>query len=268
MDTQNQPPDLTLQLPRDVYHLVVFTLRGLLPPPETDTPEAEARRDRAAIARVRLDAAVQQRGGPPRRPQRRSRHLRDGLPPSGPGLSRHNAQAVSTERKAQSARSMLLRLQAERRKREADNATADKAAWSEHCAIGLMADALGHASPGRTPNHRHRRPPQPPEEPVPDPVAEADRYAVIYPQRAARIRALGLPQPCDFGPPPPELVDAIVTGTGPTLRALECLVSPTGTRDIDETSSRRATVRAQNIVLACRDVLPNPARRGALMPHA
>jgi hypothetical protein len=57
---------------------------------------------------------------------------------------------------------------------------------------------------------------------VPDLVAEADRYAVIYPQRAARIRSLGgLPQPCDFGPPPPELVDAIVTGTSPTLRALE-----------------------------------------------
>ena len=37
-----------------------------------------------------------------------------------------------------------------------------------------------------------------------------------------RIRSLGgLPQPCDFGPPPPELVDAIVTGTSPTLRALE-----------------------------------------------
>lgn len=33
---------------------------------------------------------------------------------------RGNAQAVSTERKAQSARAMLLRLQAERRKREAD----------------------------------------------------------------------------------------------------------------------------------------------------
>ena len=52
METQSQPPDLSLQLPRDVYHVVVYTLRGLLPPPEADTPEAEARRDRAAIARV------------------------------------------------------------------------------------------------------------------------------------------------------------------------------------------------------------------------
>jgi hypothetical protein len=75
--------------------------------------------------------------------------------------------------------------------------------------------------PRRRRNHRrHRRPPR--NRPRNPWVAEADRYAVIYPQRAARIRALGgLPQPCDFGPPPPELVDAIVTGTSPTLRALE-----------------------------------------------
>ena len=47
-------------------------------------------------------------------------------------------------------------------------------------------------------------------------------YAVIHPRRAARIRALGgLPEPCDFGPPEPELVRAIVTGTSPTLRALD-----------------------------------------------
>ena len=44
----------------------------------------------------------------------------------------------------------------------------------------------------------------------------------MYPRRAACIRALGgLPQPCDFGPPSPELVHAIVTGTSPTLLALD-----------------------------------------------
>jgi hypothetical protein len=59
---------------------------------------------------------------------------------------------------------------------------------------------------------------------VPDLVVEADQYAIIHPRRAARIRAIGgLPQPCDFGPPPPELVHAVVTGTTPTLRALEKL---------------------------------------------
>ena len=53
-------------------------------------------------------------------------------------------------------------------------------------------------------------------------TSEADLYAIMYPRRAASIRALGgLPQPCDFGPPSPELVHAIVTGTSPTLLALD-----------------------------------------------
>ncbi len=230
MDTQNPPPDLSLQLPRDVYHLVVHTLRGLLPPPETDTPEAEARRDRAAIAQVA--SMLPANGEEAHLAARCAAHATYGMDclrqardyrgdPSF--FLKCNAQAASMEGKAQSARSLLLRLQAERRKREADSAATDRAAWSEHCAVGLMADALGHASPDAAPEPPSPQPePRPPEDPVPDPVAEADRYAIIYPQRAARIRALGgLPQPCDFGPPPPELVDAIVTGTSPTLRALK-----------------------------------------------
>jgi len=55
--------------------------------------------------------------------------------------------------------------------------------------------------------------PPPPEpaaatdEPQPDIAAEAQRYAVIYPVRAARIRAArGLPPDLDFGPPEPALV--------------------------------------------------------------
>jgi hypothetical protein len=53
-------------------------------------------------------------------------------------------------------------------------------------------------------------------------AAEADQYAVIYPQRAAQIRALGgLPEPCRFGPPSDGLVHAMVTGTSPTLRVLD-----------------------------------------------
>jgi hypothetical protein len=212
--------------------VVVYTLRGLLPPPETDTPEAEARRDRAAIARVAsMLPANDEEADLASRCVAHAAYAMDCLRLArGYRATDHayflkcTAQAASTERKAQSARSLLLRLQAERRKRQADNAAADQDAWTEHCAIGMMADALGVASPEAPPEPSPPPPPapEPAEEPVPDPVAEADRYAVIYPQRAARIRALGgLPQPCDFGPPPPELVDAIVTGTSPTLRALE-----------------------------------------------
>ena len=51
---------------------------------------------------------------------------------------------------------------------------------------------------------------------------EAEQYAAIYPDRAALIRAHGgLPARLDFGAPEPELVDALVRGTSPLLRALD-----------------------------------------------
>ena len=51
---------------------------------------------------------------------------------------------------------------------------------------------------------------------------EADRYAVMYPDRAVRIRAAGgLPADLDFGAREPELVPDIVHGTSPILLALD-----------------------------------------------
>ena len=47
-----QEPDLTLQLPRDMYYHLVHTLRTSLPPPISDTPEDHVRRDNAAIAQA------------------------------------------------------------------------------------------------------------------------------------------------------------------------------------------------------------------------
>ena len=46
------PPQPDLQLPFEIYHQLVHTLRATLPPPITDTPEELARRDRTAIAQV------------------------------------------------------------------------------------------------------------------------------------------------------------------------------------------------------------------------
>jgi hypothetical protein len=54
----------------------------------------------------------------------------------------------------------------------------------------------------------------------------------MYPRRAALIRSLGgLPEPCDFGPPEPELVHAIVTGTSPHLRELDIPAEAEATAD-------------------------------------
>jgi hypothetical protein len=134
------------------------------------------------------------------------------------------AQSAAMMRQARGARALLLRIQAARQKREADGVATGKAAWIEYCAVGLMADALGREPPVAEP------PPEPPLPPEPDPepddrfrlLTEAEQYALIYPRRAALIRALGgLPDRCDFGPPAPALVAAIVAGTCPRLRALD-----------------------------------------------
>ena len=131
-------------------------------------------------------------------------------------------------RQSRGALSLLLRVQAVRQKREADAAATHAAAWTEHCAIGLMADALGRPNaPAAAP-----APPPPPPEPEPEDkfasLSEADQYAILYPRRAALIRRHGgLPPDCDFGPPEPDLERAIATGTSPILRALDAQAEAT-----------------------------------------
>ena len=226
------PPDLTLLLPRDVYYHLIHTLCASLPPPITDTQEARAARDNAAIADVasmlpanadeaKLAALYVAASAQAFDSMRLAHeHRADAIL-----AKKCAAQADSMMRQSRGFRSLLMRVQAQRQKREADSTALEKAAWIEHCAIGLMADALGRPQPAPI-----AEPPPPdaaptPEEETPppsDPLAEADQYAIIYPRRAALIRSLGgLPPNCDFGAPAPELVHAIVTGTSPTLHALD-----------------------------------------------
>lgn len=95
-------------------------------------------------------------------------------------------------RQARAIRSLLLRVQAERSKREADSVAP------------------------RTPIEE----PPPEEKPAAstaDILAEAERYALSH--HAALIRTLGcLPDRLNCGPPPPELVRVIATGNNPVLR--------------------------------------------------
>ena len=61
-----------------------------------------------------------------------------------------------------------------------------------------------------------------PEVPAQASLTEAEQDAAIYPDRAALIRATGgLPATLNFGPPEPDLVEALVNGTSPILRALD-----------------------------------------------
>lgn len=235
MDTQPQSPDPTLLLPRDYYYQLIHTLRAALPPPVTDSLEDLARRDNAAIAQVAallpatadeasLAAQVVAANAAAMDCLRLAQEHR-----GDPKLFlKSNALAISMMRQAHAARTLLQRVQAERQRLAADGPATDKAAWIESCAIGLMTDALGGARPAAV-----AEPPPPAaqpqaEEPVADPIAAAEQYAIIHPQFAAHIRALGgLPETIVPGldptvdPPSPELVQAIVAGNSPALRALD-----------------------------------------------
>ena len=227
-----EPADPTLRLTRDAYYIAVHTLRSTLPAPEDDSPEATARRDHAAIVQVAamLPANADEAflaaqcvgarlyGADCLRQARELAAAKDQV-----WARKCGAQGLSALRESRQARSLLARLQAERRKREENAAATEQAAWIEYCAIGLMTDALADAAPvaAAKPSPSPPAPPPASEEPRADLVAEADLYATMYPRRAALIRARGgLPEPCDFGPPRPELVHIIVTGTSPALLAL------------------------------------------------
>jgi hypothetical protein len=225
-----QPTDHALRVTGDVYAELVFTLRSTLRLlPDDGTPEETARRDNAAIgqAAAMLPANADEANIAANCVATRLyamdciRRARELETVDRTWAGKCGAQAVSMLRESRQARSLLARLQAAREKRERDPVATDRAAWSEHCTIGLMTGELAKAEPPPSP-------PPPPEpavdatEPTSDPAAEAEFYAIHYPRRARLIRRLGrLPDKVDFGPPPPEVVHAIVTGTTPHLLALD-----------------------------------------------
>jgi hypothetical protein len=127
------------------------------------------------------------------------------------------ARANSMLRQVHAARPQVQRVQAERHNRETDAAAADRAAWTEQCAIGLMADA-----PGRAPMAEPPPEPAPVQEPKPDLIAEAELYAAMYPRRAALIRQEGrVHDNASFGPPDEDLLPVLVNGRTPALPALD-----------------------------------------------
>ena len=222
-------PDLAAQLPADVYYRVIHDLRGHLPTPEPDTPEEIARRDNAAIAKVAALLPVNAvEADLARQVVSASAYAADCL-----CLARRHrndskvylqctAQSASQQRQAMRALTLLQRIQAERRRQEADPALTNQNAWTEHIALGYLAQALDRPPP--VPMAKPEPPPTPApaneDEPTPDPMAEADFYAKVYPQRAAEIRRLGrLPDPCTFGPPDDPVLHQLIHGQPPCWRS-------------------------------------------------
>ena len=233
-DETPMPPDLSLQLPRSVYWQIVRELQTSLPPPVDDTPEALAHRNNAAIAQIaamlpvnadeaELAAACVSARAHVRDCQRQAQSLR-GDPP---WFLKCHAQATSMLRQAQTARRQLQLLQEERRKRESNGEAVCQADWIEHCAVGHMADALGIARPAPIPEPPPAAAPPEPEPALAAPqpfeaLTEAERYATLYPRRAAVIRRLGrLPDNPSFGPPPDSVVQALINGRSPILLAID-----------------------------------------------
>jgi hypothetical protein len=228
-------PDLALQLPRDAYWMLIHTLHTSLPPPPPgDDPEAIARRDRDAIAQVAsllpvtaAEARLAARFVAADARAHECLRLAELYPTDVTQVLKCNAQAATMWRQSDSALRALQRMQAARSKRDSDPAAADRAAWTEHCAQGLMADALhgGRAAFEPAP------PPPPPSEPEPaagdaeparDPIKEAELYAALYPNRAVAIRRhTGMPSDATFPPPEDDIIHALVTGRTPALLALD-----------------------------------------------
>ena len=133
-----------------------------------------------------------------------------------PAMKCH-AQANHFMRTANAARSLLLRVQAARHKREAIQATRDQDAWT--------------ITRRRGPPARRRRP-APTAPPPPPPATDdddrfarydaAEQYALLYPRRAAEIRAYGgVPPTATYGPPEPETVRALIASTSPILQQID-----------------------------------------------
>ncbi len=197
-DTAPNHPDFASQLPADAYYQLIRTLQQALPPPPSDRPDDLARRDHAAIARIAalhpanaaeadlaaLFVAASEQG---------KDCLRLAQQPdiTAPWAMKCRAQANSMMRQAQSALRLLLRLQAARQKTEANSAANERAAWTEHCAIALMAQALSPrpepAAMTGQPTPEPRAEPEPAALPEPDLVAAA-AAAATDPQKTALTR--------------------------------------------------------------------------------
>lgn len=148
--THMQP---AITLPREAYHHLIFTLRQLLPA-MSDTPEALARRDRAAVAQVaslcpanpsQALLAAQHVAAHARAMECLRQTTEPGIDPAV--AARCTAQAASMMRQSQGALRLLLRAQGLNAARDANDTAANHAAWAEHRAEQWMLGALREDAP-------------------------------------------------------------------------------------------------------------------------
>ncbi len=222
------PPNhtnLADQLPADVYYQLVHSLCPTLPPPLTHSPEDLARRNHAAIARIAAlspanaaEADVAALYVAASEQWKNLLRLAQEADTTSYWAQKCRAQANSMMRQAQSAVRLLLRMQAARQKTEANSEARDRAAWTEHCAIGLMAQALLRrpapapiAEPAPPPAPEPQPEPEPAQQPQPAPLVAAQNNKAISPRRADLLRLMERLS----GPPDDDLLQSLITALLP-----------------------------------------------------
>jgi hypothetical protein len=217
-------PDPGYLRSKAAYHHLIQTLGASLPPPTPDTPQTRYQRDQAAIAQVAAlcpanaaEAALAAQFVAAN--EQAMECLRLTHAPETPGnlAPKCNAQAASMMRQAQAAMRILLRTQSTRRK-----VNPESEAWVEYTAGEMMSDHLTQPEPTPIPAPSLQPEPAGPATIETTAIQEAETYVHLYPKRAALIRRAGaMPADAGFAPPDDTIVQAIVTGTSPTLTALD-----------------------------------------------
>ena len=205
------------EFPAALNRQILASLYKLLPPPIPNTTDACAERDQEALAMAAalhpedaFDAElVSQIVGA-------QFHAKQCLEEAGdlvddrPAAQRCRNQAASMMRQMQSGTRLLQRTQAAREKALAEmQPAALRAAGYWFRDVSVQAP-----EPEPAPDE---------EEVAPfDQLSPAEQYVIMYPKRAALIRATGgLPSPLTFGPPEPDIVDAVVHGATVVFRRLD-----------------------------------------------
>jgi hypothetical protein len=208
--------DLLSHLPPSVVHQALVALSASLPIPPADTPEQRAEREEAAMYAVaaiepadafEIRLAVEIVVADARAMSCYQRAEQPDVTPAD--RCRLTAESAGHFRHVRATTLILARRHAKREKAEA---TMHPKAM-ERAGYWFRDVSVSEPGPARTSPDARRRFEQ---------MDEVEQYAVLYPQRAAVIRAhRGLPPKCTFGPPDPTLIERIVKSDSPVLRELD-----------------------------------------------